>query len=119
MTILIERDEELASLLGHTPSQPTWKPKLFLIAQYREETERLAHIKLKEELMKTREELARASKKAADAVRAEPTRWEGLGWVLSVIALRLNATTSINLAMADADDVLAGYKKRFGDGSNT
>lgn len=111
-TQLTWRDEELAALLGHKPTESTWKPTLFLIARFREETIRLSNEGLKEERKKVREERVQAlPDPSIDSV--DPKILQGIAWALCVAALRIKVTKSVEHAMSDADTLLAGYEKRF------
>jgi len=95
-TKLTRRDEELAALLGHKPTESTWKPTLFLIARFREETERLS--------------------KETPTKPVEPNETQGIAWALFVAAHCLVKAPSMASAIADADDLLSAYKRRFGNG---
>lgn len=97
MTVLTNRDAELAALLGHKPTESTWKPTLFLIAQFREESERAAVKDMQEKAPEP------ATHKLDDSVI----------WTL-LAAARSTSRPVIN-AVEDADVMLKMYKRRFTD----
>lgn len=116
MATVIDRDRKLAALLGHSPADTTWEPTLVTIAYFRENTQRMAHADLKEELEKAREELTRSLLAAVDTsakVAAQPKDVQGIAWALFVAVHRLVKATSIESAIYDADLLLSGYTKRF------
>jgi hypothetical protein len=117
MATVIDRDRKLAALLGHSPADTTWEHTLVTIAYFRENTHRMAHADLKEELEKAREELTRSlpgGVYTSAKVAAQPKDVQGIAWALFVAVHRFVKSNSIEHAMSDADTLLAGYTKRFG-----
>lgn len=113
MTTPTTRDEELARLLDHDPTDDNWKPVLFTIAGFREETERLIWANFQQQIYKSPEELARA---LLDKTKAyiEPKTIHGIVWASFTALQHVVKSTSIERAMSDADILISGYLKRYG-----
>ena len=128
-TKLTRRDEELASLLGHKPMESTWKPTLFLIARFREESEQLALKEMREEIQQARdlvskmvlaktEELVRTVEPVASSYDSafKHKLDDSVIWAMFAAATHEGNVTSPDAKALRADQLLARYKTKFGNG---
>ena len=123
-TKLTDRDAEFAALLGHKQTESTWKPTLFLIARFREESERLALQEMREEIQQARDMVARAVLAKAEE-SAAPAKTSASGvyihklddsviWAMFVAARA--STRPKGDAIDDANTLLNDYINRFPNG---
>jgi hypothetical protein len=126
-TKITDRDAEFAALLGHKQTESTWKPTLFLIARFREESERLALKQMRDEIQQARDLVAKMVLAKSDelARTVEPMVSSSDNVIKhkiddSVIwAMFVSSRASghpLNRSVIDADELLVEYKKRFGNG---
>lgn len=105
MTTLTDRDAELAALLGHKQTESTWKPTVYLIARFREDTLRLA-----------REAKEQPPASAVITPIVTPSIYAQV-WALFAANIATTVTHNSYIAMGArmADEWLVEYKKRFGN----
>jgi hypothetical protein len=130
-TKITDRDAEFAALLGHKQTESTWKPTLFFIARFREESEQLALKQIRDEIQQARDLVSKMvlAKTEELARTGEPVNFSGSAFVHkqddSVIWTMLYAglapvygggmDTTQKVAHG-ADAALREYKVRFGNG---
>lgn len=132
-TKITDRDAEFAALLGHKQTESTWKPTLFLIARFREESEQLERKALQAEIAKATKELVETAATHGQGVLPKNVDLPPRHYITtdpsafvhklddSVIwAMFASATYSDNASSPDskaerADQLLARYRARFGN----
>lgn len=128
-TKLTDRDAEFAALLGHKQTESTWKPTLFLIARFREESEKLALKEIRDEIQQARdmvskmvlaktEELARTGEpvgSSPDNVIKHKLDDSVIWAMFAAGTFEGNAPTSPDSKALRADHMLARYKAKFGN----
>jgi len=141
-TKITDRDAEFAALLGHKQTESTWKPILFLIARFREESEKLALKEIRDEIQQARDLVAKmvldkTKELAGDGVQVlipknedlPPTRYiasdpsafvhkldDSVIWAMFASAANGITDSSIEAKTLRADQLLARYKAKFGNG---
>jgi len=127
-TKITDRDAEFAALLGHKQTESTWKPTLFLIARFREESEQLALKEIREEIQQARDmvskmvlaksdELARTGEPAMISVDSAFNHKldDSVIWAMFASATYEGNVTSPDAKALRADHLLARYKAKFGN----
>lgn len=133
-TKLTDRDAEFAALLGHKQTESTWKPTLFLIARFREESEQLARKEIQAEIAKATKELVETAATHVQGVlpknmdlpprhyiTTDPSAFvhkldDSVIWAMFASATYSDNASSPESKAARADHLLAVYKMKFGNG---
>ena len=129
-TKLTDRDAEFAALLGHKQTESTWKPTLFLIARFREESERLALQLRREEsqqardlvakmVLDTTKELTATAGSSTLTLATAPKPDDSVIWTMLYAGLAPvygGGLDSVQKIAHGTDEALREYKARFGNG---